>query len=416
VFVASADAGPVAAYAAQSSGSVAPVLSIQNPNLPNTYWGPWGVAFDTQGNLYVQTFLSDATTFVFAPGASGSDPPIRVFRGEGPDTRCIAIDAAGFAYIASGEGASVIDVIAPGASGQPGNLYTVSPARSIPVDETGWSPWPSILTADSHGDIMAAVVRSQGNAIEVFAGGGSGSSTPIRTITGSQTGLDSCASGGCQTMAISFSQATGRLYVAVNAGQDTHVSVFAGDTSGNVAPVRTIQGPNTGLAGKVVTGIAGSQVTGDIYALVKDAQFGGRGWVSVFGRYASGDVAPMRTFTDSSSQMADAAGIAIHSEASLDVSPPAVENGSRLEVRPNPSRRGVTARFVLPHALSSLRIEALDLQGRRIATLWDADAPAGVLEARWDGRSEGQLVAPGLYVIRATASGLRVDKPVAIIR
>ena len=72
LFVANVDGSPVTAYPTLSSGPVSPAVSISNPNLPNTYWAPWGVAFDTQRNLYVQTFLSDATTFVFPPDDDGS--------------------------------------------------------------------------------------------------------------------------------------------------------------------------------------------------------------------------------------------------------------------------------------------------------------------------------------------------------
>src|SRR5262245_454842 len=64
VFVANAGSGPVTAYPALSSGAVSPAISIPNPNLPDTYWDPWGVAFDAQQSLYVQSFLSNATSFV----------------------------------------------------------------------------------------------------------------------------------------------------------------------------------------------------------------------------------------------------------------------------------------------------------------------------------------------------------------
>src|SRR5262252_5367834 len=69
VFVANAS-GPVTAYSTLSGGPVSPVLTLSDPNLPDTYWDPWGVAFDTQGNLYVQGFLSDATSFVYPSGGA----------------------------------------------------------------------------------------------------------------------------------------------------------------------------------------------------------------------------------------------------------------------------------------------------------------------------------------------------------
>ena len=48
-----------------------------------------------------------------------------------------------------------------------------------------------------------------------------------------------------------------------------------------------------------------------------------------------------------------------------------------------------------------LRVEALDLSGRRCAAILDAQAAAGPYALRWDARDErGKLVPPGLYLIR----------------
>jgi hypothetical protein len=60
-----------------------------------------------------------------------------------------------------------------------------------------------------------------------------------------------------------------------------------------------------------MTGIADSQHTGDIYVLVKSAQFQGPAQVEAFARLAAGNVAPLRSFTDAASGLADAEGIAI---------------------------------------------------------------------------------------------------------
>src|SRR4029077_16082911 len=89
LFVANIDGSPVTAYSTSSSGPVSPAIGIADPNVPNTYWGPWGVAFDAQQNLYFQSFLSDATSFVFSAEAEGSAAPARIFRGGGPDSRSI---------------------------------------------------------------------------------------------------------------------------------------------------------------------------------------------------------------------------------------------------------------------------------------------------------------------------------------
>jgi len=307
VFVANADSGPVTAYPASSSGGVSPTMTLTNPNLVGTVWDPWGVAVDADGSVLVQTFLSNATTFVFQGGTQAATAPTRVFRGGGPDSRAIAVDASGYEYVATGESSAQILVLAPAAAGRPSELYSVAPLRTIVTDESLWYPWPSMLTSDAAGNVIAAVTRSQGNAIEVFGGGPLGGDAPNRVITGPHTGLGRTP----DHLVVTYSPYTGRLYVAVSADTNTHISAFTGDAIGDADPIRTITGPATGLDGRVITGIADSQVSGDIYVMVKDAQFGSSGQVEVFGRLADGDTPPVRIFTDVATSFADAAGIAI---------------------------------------------------------------------------------------------------------
>jgi hypothetical protein len=413
LFVADAN-GPVAAYSLLSSGPVSPALTLPDPAVPNTYWGPWGVAFDAQQNLYVQSFLSDATSFVYAPGGGAS--PSRIFRGGGPDSRSIAVDASGYEYVATGEGPSQILVLPPGASGQGTDLYSVSPLRSINTDEAVWHPWPSILATDAANHLMAAIVRTQGNAIEVFDGGAAGGASPIREITGPLTGLGTCADTVCNTMALTFSPASGHLWVGVTAGAQTHVSLFANDASGDFAPLRTIQGSATGLAGKVITGIAESQQTGELFVLAKDAQFGG-GQIVVYDSLAQGDAAPSRSFTDVSSPFANAAGIGItNAGAFVGIPPGSHPDVVRLITSPNPTRGTLTARLSLPRPVPALRIQVFDAAGRSVATIWRGDAPAGTLEASWNGRFGDIQAAAGVYLIRASGKGLSEQGRFVLLR
>ena len=230
----------------------------------------------------------------------------------GPDSQGVAVDANGYEYVMGGEGTPQITVAPPNATGNAANLYSVNPVSHFTTDQDGFAPWASTLTADNQGDVIAAVVKASGNAIEVYQGGASGSSTPIRTISGPNTDLGSCASfDACDHVSITYSAFTGRIYAAVSSSSGTHICVFAGNASGDAQPARTISGSLTGLTGKVITGIADSQVTGDIYVMVKASQFSGLAVVSVFGRLDSGNVRPLRSFTDVSSDFQDAEGIAV---------------------------------------------------------------------------------------------------------
>ena len=71
-----------------------------------------------------------------------------------------------------------------------------------------------------------------------------------------------------------------------------------------------------------------------------------------------------------------------------------------LVPRPNPSRGRVMLPVVLPTA-GRLRVEAYDVLGRRVAVLRDGPAEAGGHAVAW----ETGWVAPGVYVVRATATG-----------
>lgn len=301
---------PVTAFNARGSGYVAPVYQINNPNLPGSYWNLWSVAFDASGNLYVQTFLSNATSFVFAPRATGHVKPIRVFMGDGPDTRSIAVDSKGYEYIASSEYGARISVLPPKANGKSMNLYYVQPLRQFQTDESAFAPWPGILTVDSRGELVAGLLRQQ-NALEFFQGGPHGSSTPVRTIGGPNTKLGSCA-GNCENVTVAFSPLR-RIYVGVTSpspGQ-SRILAFSEDSNGNVAPSQDIEGSRTGLTGQALTGIAVSAQSGEIYAMVKNGEFGGNGYVSVFAAGANGNVPPVRQIRDPASGFKDAMGIGL---------------------------------------------------------------------------------------------------------
>lgn len=310
VYVANADNGPVTAYRAAASGAVGPVRTLDNPNLANTFWDPWTVAVDSSAHVYVQTFVSDATTFVFAPGSSG--PPSRVFRVAGPDSQSVAVDEHGYEYVMGGEGPPQISVATPKANGTSSDGYTVTPVRRFSTSQDGFEPWASTLAVDKSGEVIAAVTETSGNAIEVFQGGATGSPQPTRVITGQSTGLGACTNFQiCEHVSVASDPSTGRIDVAVSTPTTTHISVFASGVQGDATPLRTIEGSMTGLTGHVITGIAESRKSGDIFVMVKGAQFKGPAAVEVFGPHASGNVAPLRSFTDRSTGFVDAEGIAV---------------------------------------------------------------------------------------------------------
>ena len=93
--------------------------------------------------------------------------------------------------------------------------------------------------------------------------------------------------------------------------------------------------------------------------------------------------------------------------------PPAVVTLGRIE--PNPMREQVRIPFGQPKA-GRVRLQVLDLMGRRIANLADEPLPAGSFSRSWDGRSSGRPVPAGLYFVRLQAGGRQVVRRLVLTR
>ena len=73
---------------------------------------------------------------------------------------------------------------------------------------------------------------------------------------------------------------------------------------------------------------------------------------------------------------------------------------------PNPFRHEARLGLDLP-APGTVRAEALDVLGRRVAVLYAGSAPAGPLALRLD----GSTLAPGAYLVRVTVDGAVLTRP-----
>jgi hypothetical protein len=298
--------GFVSAYDPGSCGSVSPILTIRGTN--TLISDDQTLAFDTSGDLFVQNFIGgDAKTLIFPPQANGNVAPIRSFSGNtgDRDNLSIAVDSKGYVIIVRRHG-PFMQVFTPGASGP------VSPLRTVSFDGT-----PISVAIDDEDNVIVGVNSSTlGNAIEIFAPQAQGGS-PKRIIRGSNTGLRG-NDGTVPTVA--YSPLNDRIYVGVSTREflgggtspnpNAHVSVFPSDGNGNIAPVRTISGTLTGLNGTSIYGLAGNPHTGDVFVMTNPSPFSAPGSVIVFARLANGNVLPLRSFTDLTTGLGEAFGIA----------------------------------------------------------------------------------------------------------
>ncbi len=313
LYIANRGAGTISAYLPDSQGAVSPVLTIGGSQTGLS--DPWAVAFDRNGSLYAQNYLSSADTDVYAPQANGDVAPTSVVQGNGRDSEAIAVDSQGNVYVARNQPPG-IEVFAPGSSGYTTPIHTITP-----------DGYATSLSVDGNDNLIAAVTgtpnASAGNngvAIETFAPGADGNATPIRRISGSATELGNTGAWGglCEVapmVHLTFSPHTGRLYVGVSycgsAGTGTpHVSVFPGDGDGNIAPVRTIAGSATGLSAMgEILGITADQVNGNIYVL--DTSGTNTAQILAYGRFQDGNTTPLYSFTDATTNCSDTRGIAV---------------------------------------------------------------------------------------------------------
>jgi hypothetical protein len=225
----------VTEYAPGANGNVAPVNSITGGSTGLS--GPLGLAIDSAGDLICANFFANTIT-VYAPGASGNATPIRTIAGGNTglaETYGIALDTTGNLYVVDNisqfGGTDAVTVYAAGANGN------VAPLRTITGGNTGMSG--AVYDAvDSSGRLYVSNHTAQ--TITVYAAGANGNAAPIATIGGSNTGL-------VNPWGV-LVDANGLIYVDTNAGGGSDsIVVFTAGANGNVAPLRTIVGPNTGL-------------------------------------------------------------------------------------------------------------------------------------------------------------------------
>lgn len=95
---------------------------------------------------------------------------------------------------------------------------------------------------------------------------------------------------------------------------------------------------------------------------------------------------------------------------------PTVSSAVRLSIAPNPARAGSSITFELPAAVAHARVDVHDLAGRRVATLWDAPAPAGATRLAWRTDAGGAPLAPGVYLVRAQLGDRTLQRRVVVVR
>ncbi len=268
------------AFASGANGNVAPLASFTA-----AIQSPTGIAVDATGRAYVVAYGPTGTEiFSYAYGASGNATPSSTLTTDAHGWG-LAIDPTTDELVATDANNNIVEYFAPGATG------AASPVRTISGANTGLN-LPYQVAFDGSNNIYVVNGNGFGSVVE-YAAGASGNATPIATIAGSATGLD-----GPEAIAV---DSTGRVYVG-NSVNDT-ITVYAPGSNGNVVPSAVIQGGTYDFL--IDQAIIAVDASNDLYV------FGRSNEIEVFAPVTGSPQAPIRTITGSSTGIASAEGVAI---------------------------------------------------------------------------------------------------------
>lgn len=303
IYVTNVTARSVTAYAKGANGDVSPIQTISGSN--TGLHVPQGIALDAGRNIYVAN-NSPAAVTVYAKGSHGNIAPMQIITGSKTGLSFpegIALDASLNIYIANSQGGYGLGSITIYAAGANGN---VAPIRTIRGSNTGLN-FPEGIILDSSRNIH--VTNFPGGpsglgSVNVYAAGANGNVAPIRSISGSTTALHG-------PVGIALNR-HGIIYV-MNYGNPRRpgpgsVTVYDALANGNVAPITTISGSNTGLVGSLGIALGGSR---RIYVANQQGGLSRLGSVTVYAPSANGNVAPIQTISGSKTQLRHPAGVAV---------------------------------------------------------------------------------------------------------
>jgi len=247
--VANPNSGSITVYARTASGNVAPLRMIQGA--ATGFGGPRGVVVDLVHDELVVADLSSVK--VFARTASGNVAPLRTLQGPATglfDSVGVYVDLVHDELVVTTDPSGIfsVTVYPRTASGN------VAPLRTLQGPATGLFIPRGVVVDLVHDELVVANGASSGGSgqgsVTVFARTASGNVAPLRTLQGPATGLG-----------FLFGVVVDLVHdelIVTNVSFPGAVTVFARTASGNVAPLRTIAGSATALSGPTVTALTTS--------------------------------------------------------------------------------------------------------------------------------------------------------------
>ncbi len=275
LYVANSLGNSVTVYPRTASGNIAPLRTLAGP--ATGLDSPMRLVVDTINNELLVANLFSIT--VYPRAASGDTAPLRTL--SGPATglnqpRGLVVDTVNNELLVVN--LFSITVYPRTASGDTAPLRTVSGLG------TGLD-FSSSADADRVHDELVVGNSSflAPSSITVYPRTASGNTPPLRTVVGAATGLVGPAGLAVDTLNSEL--------VVVNAdgfGGNPSITVYPRTANGNVAPLRSLQGPATGLS--LPGGVALDAATNELVVTNRNNNS-----ITVYPRTASGNAAPVQT-------------------------------------------------------------------------------------------------------------------------
>ncbi len=299
IFVGNHSVGPsgyatVARFPANANGDAPPSSEFFVNNAT-------AVARDGQGNIYVASDTGKQVQ-VYAPGTMGRSPQLRNIRGTATKLHRptgLALDGQGNLYVAERGGPanqSALLKFEPGADGDVAPIAVIPSQMAVPGEVAAVNTRLDIASGvalDLDGRIYVVTTpefqRGGDSKLLIFDPGDNGDMTPATEIT---IGLS-------EPQQVALGQ-DGSIYVT-NRGDNPSITVYTALPVTDVAPMRTITS-----ADLVVPNGVAVDGRGNIFVTDVDQQS-----VLVFDRGASGNVVPLRKIQGANTSLSFPLGIAI---------------------------------------------------------------------------------------------------------
>jgi hypothetical protein len=277
-------------FSATSNGSSSPSSTL---TLPPTFLAT-ALATDSSGQIYVGgDLIGLPEVLVYAAGASGTATVARTivsgldFNIPAPSITfgtpsSMTVDSTGNLYVMS-NGVGIVTEYSPTASG------TAVPLRILQGTLTQIGITPVGIATGKAGNLYVATYSlTVPGQIVVFDSTANGNVPPARVIAGSNTGLNTLY--GMDT------DASGNLYVITLSQDATTVGTieeFGPAATGNATPIRIISGSNTGMV--LIAGLHVDAV-GNIYFSGTSSPTSSEPHIAAFSSTDTGNISPAISF------------------------------------------------------------------------------------------------------------------------